>query len=121
MRITLRHPATGDFRFVDTGWSWSLCLGSGFFGLVLFFRGLALWGCVMLVLWCLRFTSSYVIGTGGNGDMLDSVLTVALVGLALFFGLKGNEMTAKRYLSLGYEVVDTDDGAARDLVRSWDY
>ena len=121
MRMTLRHPATGDFRFVDTGWSWSLFLGSGFFGLPLFFRGLAHWGCVMLVAWCLRFTTSYIVATSGSSETLDWILNIVLMALALFFGFKGNEMTANRYISLGYEVVNNDDPAARDLVRSWDY
>ena len=53
MQIALRHNGTGNLRFIDTGWSWSLFLGASFFGLPLFFRGLALWGTLMVILWFL--------------------------------------------------------------------
>ena len=51
MQVALRHPNTGSFKFIDTGWSWPIFLGAGFFGLPLFFRGMAMWGTAMLILW----------------------------------------------------------------------
>ena len=115
MKITLRHAGTGDFRTVNTGWSWSLFLASGFLGLPLFFRGLALWGTVMLVAWSL----SLVVAIGAGAETLDWVLTLAMLGWCVFFGLKGNALTGKRYFSLGYEFADPDGVEARDATQSW--
>ena len=58
MRVALRHRGTGKIKYVDTGWSWSVFLSAGFFGLPLFLRGLSLWGTVMVITWCLRFVSA---------------------------------------------------------------
>lgn len=119
MKITLRHSGTGDLRVVNTGWSWSLFLASGFLGLPLFFRGLALWGTVMMVAWCLRFIAPLVAGTEANAGALDWILTTILLALCVFFGLKGNALTAKRYLSLGYEFANPDAAEARAAAQSW--
>ncbi len=119
MKITLRHAGTGDFRVVQTGWSWSLFLAGGFLGLPLFFRGVAFWGMVMLVLWSLRFVAPLVAAPDAGDLGLEQVLTIVLTGLCLFFGLKGNAMTAKRYFSLGYEFAEPDALEARVAAQSW--
>ena len=119
MQITLRHAGTGDSRVVKTGWSWSLFFASGFLGLPLFFRGLALWGTIMMVAWCLRVAAPLYAGTGANGNTLDWILTTILMALCVFFGLKGNALTAKRYLSLGYDFADPDGAEARAAAQSW--
>ena len=69
MQVALRHPGTGKFKLVDTGWSWSIFLGAGFFGLPLYFRGLALWGTLMLVLWFVQLTVPLV--AAANGATLE--------------------------------------------------
>ncbi len=120
MQIHLRHPGTGDFKTLDTGWSWLLFLACGFLGLPLFFRGLALWGAVMLVLWCLRLAPPLAMGPGETGESLDWILTLALMALSVFVGFKGNDMTANRYFSLGYRFAKPDDGAADAGARRWD-
>ena len=119
MQITLRHVGTGDIRVVNTGWSWSLFLFSGFLGLPLFFRGLALWGTVMLAAWSLCLTAPLVAGAGASADILDWVLTISMGALCGFFGLRGNALTAKRYLSLGYEFANPDGAEARVAAQSW--
>lgn len=121
MNVTLRHTGTGHLRVVDTGWSWSLFLASGFLGLPLFFRGLALWGTVMLAAWTLSLGALVVDSTGGGTgmEMLDWGLTLIVGGLCAFFGLKGNALAARRYLSLGYDFVNPDSADAREAARSW--
>lgn len=119
MKITLRHAGTGHFRFVDTGWSWSLFLSSGFLGLPLFFRGLALWGTFMLVAWSLCFVAPLVAGGGENTENLEWVLSIIMLSLCAFFGFRGNALSAKRYFSLGYEFADPDGVKERAAAQSW--
>lgn len=121
MNIALRHSATGHFRFVDTGWSWSLFLASGFLGLPLFFRGLALWGTVMTTAWSLYLVMLIVASTGGGAAaaVLDWGLSIIVGALCVFFGFKGNALTAKRYISLGYEFANPDSADAQAAAQSW--
>ena len=50
MRVALRHRGTGKIKYVDTGWSWSVFLSAGFFGLPLFLRGLLYGTAVVMML-----------------------------------------------------------------------
>jgi hypothetical protein len=118
MRVTLRHHATGRLKVVDTGWSWSLFLGAGALGLPLFFRGMALWGSVMVVLWSLQLVDSFA-AAGSDADMLDWILTLAVGGLCLYLGMKGNALTARHYLACGYEFAEPDAVEARIAAESW--
>jgi len=121
MNIALRHSGTGHLKFVDTGWSWSLFLASGFLGLPLFFRGLALWGTIMLTAWslCLVPLIAASTGAGAGAETLYWALTIIVGALCVFFGFKGNALTAKRYISLGYDFINPDSADARAAAQSW--
>ena len=119
MATTLRHPGTRDIKVVQTGWSWTLFLAGGFLGLPLFFRGLALWGAVMLVAWTLRIAVPFMAVSEASAATLGTVLTVVVTVLCVFFGLKGNALTARRYFALGYEFDRPDSPEARLAAESW--
>jgi len=119
MRITLRHPSTGAFKFVGTGWSWSLFLASGFLGLPLYFRGLLLWGTVMTAAWSLSLITLFAATPGAGAEALDWGITIAMTALCVFFGFKGNALAARRYFALGYDFAYPDSAAARAAARSW--
>jgi len=121
MSITLRHTGTGHLKFVDTGWSWSLFLSSGFLGLPLFFRGLALWGTVMMFAWALSLAPLMMAISGVGTDLaaLDWALALIVGVLCVFFGFKGNALAARRYISLGYEFANPDSAEARAATQSW--
>ena len=119
MKISFKHSGTGDFKTVDTGWSWSLFIASGFLGLPLFFRGLALWGTVMMIAWCLSLVPLVVARPGSNLAILDWGLTIISLALCVYLGLKGNALTGKCYISLGYEFVNPNSVEARVASQSW--
>ena len=111
MQVILRHSISGSLKFVDVGWSWSLFLGASFLGLPLFFRGLPLWGTLMLVLWVLQIFIP-IAGVGGADD-IEPLLNLAVFGLCLYLGFKGNAETAKHFVSCGYELAKPDSIEAR--------
>ncbi len=117
MRVALRHAGTDDLKLIGTGWSWSLFLGAGFLGLPLFFRGLAAWGTVMLVLWvaqlALPFTAS---GSTGSLELLVNLVTF---GLCLYLGFRGNALAARHLAACGYELAEPDSPHARYAAESW--
>jgi hypothetical protein len=117
MRVALRHPGTEDLKLVGTGWSWSLFLGAGFLGLPLFFRGLARWGTLMLVLWLVQL--ALPIAATGNADTAESLLNLAAIGLCVYLGLRGNALSARHFVAYGYELANPDSPEARRAAQSW--
>jgi hypothetical protein len=105
MQIALRHPRTRNLRLIDTGWSWSIFLGAAFFGLPLFFRGLALWGTLMFVLWSLQLAVTLTIP---DSDTLERILNLGVLGLSLYLGFRGNDLSVRHFIACGYELVDQD-------------
>lgn len=120
MHVLLKHPMTGNTKLASTGWSWSLFLAAGgLMGIPLFFRGLALWGAVVFVLWSARLATPLLAGTDAAADDVDWILTALLVGISAFVGLKGNALTARHYLTCGYIFVRPDSVEARLATESW--
>src|SRR5579872_5578329 len=101
LRITLQNPRTGELRRVKVGWSWTLFLLADFFGLPLFLRGLNSWGAVILMLWAVSVLV----------PDLSSVTILAGLGVHVWLGLKGNEMSARKCLDRGWVLADRDDDA----------
>jgi hypothetical protein len=116
MQVALRHPSTGNFKFIDTGWSWSIFLGAFFLGLPLFFRGLALWGTLMLVLWCLQLAVTVAVA---DGSTLEWILNLAVIGLSFYLGFRGNALSARHFLACGYEFVEPDSPGASVAAEQW--
>jgi len=110
MQVALRHPRTRNLRLIDTGWSWSIFLGAAFFGLPLFFRGLALWGTLMFVLWSLQLAVSLTITDSGT---LERILNLGVLGVSLFLGFRGNDLSVRHFLACGYEFVDQERANTR--------
>lgn len=117
MKVALRHSGTGKFRFVDSGWSWSIFTGAAFLGLPLFFRGMALWGTVMLFLWSLQLVVPFV--PDADGNTLAWILNFAIAGLSLYLGFQGNALTARHFVACGYELADPDSVEGRVAAASW--
>lgn len=115
MQIALRHHGTGNMRFIDTGWSWSLFLGASFLGLPLFFRGMAMWGTLMMVLWCLKLAVSLT----SAPETLDWILTFVVTGACLFLGFQGNAMSARHFVACGYDFAYPDSTEARIAAEQW--
>jgi len=103
MQVALRHPGSRKIRFIRTGWSWSIFLGAAFFGLPLFFRGLALWGTVMLGLWFAQLGVSLAVT---QGDTLERMLDLAVLGASVYLGFRGNALSMRHFLACGYEPVE---------------
>jgi hypothetical protein len=117
MNIALRHRGSGNIKFIDTGWSWSIFMGASFLGLPLFFRGLALWGTLMMVLWCLQVAVPFV--SVSDANTLEWLVNIAIAGLCLYLGSRGNALSAKHFIACGYEFANPDSIEARIAAERW--
>ena len=120
MYVLLKHPLSGETRRAAVGWSWPLFLATGgLLGIPLFFRGLALWGAIVLALWSLRLAVPLLAGAGATADGMDWAFALLLLGVSAFLGIRGNALVARRYLVCGYAFLRPDSVEARIAAESW--
>ncbi len=119
MLVSMKNPKIGEIKEVKVGFSWILFLFSGFFGLPLFLRKLYVWGGIFLVLWVVHIILSIVGEESETAAIFYVLLQFIFIGLMIFMGIKGNELTAKNYLEQGWEFVDGDSEAVQQAKRKW--
>jgi hypothetical protein len=115
--IPMKNPKTGEVKEVKVGWSWILFLFSGFFGLPLFLRKLTMWGGIFLAVCIVSLVASA--GSSDGAQTLSGLMALVSFGLAIFMGVKGNEMTAKNYLEQGWSFVEPESELTRIAKVKW--
>ena len=85
----------------------------------LFLRKLYVWGGVFLALWVVNVILGIVAEESESAAIIYLFLQFVFIGLAIFMGIKGNELTAKNYLEQGWEFVDGDSEAVQQAKRKW--
>lgn len=124
MHVRLRNERTGELKEVKVGFSWTLLLFSNFLGIPLFLRRLTVWGGAMFALCIFYWVLNYIpMGdedqSFSGSDMLFVVVNFVALGLAIFFGVKGNELTAKNLLENGWQFADPEDASTEFAKSKW--
>lgn len=121
MRITVgfKNPKTGEIKRVKVGWSWTLLLFSGVFGIPLFMRRLSTWGAVFLGIALAWLIIPAMMLNNPSAGAVMTLLSVLSWSMYIWIAVKGNEMTAKNYLRLGWTFSDPDSDATRFGKLKW--
>jgi hypothetical protein len=123
MKIPLKNPNTGEIRQVKVGFSWTLLLFSGFFGIPLFFRGLPGWGLLMLVLSLSHPVVAALhplLGISWTDlGAVQGIIGAIQLALCIYLGFNGNKLTAKDYLREGWTVLDRNSPVAKVAASRW--
>ena len=119
MKVAMTNPKTGEVREVKVGWSWILFLFSGFFGLPLFLRKLHVWGGIFLILWIVYIIAPSIMQNEEEALGLMILLNLVFLGLQIWLGIKGNEMTAKNYLELGWNFTNPNSDEVKFSKGKW--
>ena len=119
MKVAMKNPRTGEIKLIKVGFSWVLLFFSGLLGIPLFLRRLHAWGAVMLALWVVNFFLPYVIPHPGDALFASTAVLLIALGLSIWLGVKGNEMTAKNYLEAGWQFADPTADNARLAKAKW--
>jgi hypothetical protein len=117
IKVALQNPQTKVTRLVKVGWSWTLFLFSGFFGIPLFLRKLKSWAYLFL-----GFNVVYIVATlsgGALGEFVSFVDMAADTAFLILIGIKGNEITAKTWLSQGWQFVEPSADATKFAKLRW--
>jgi len=114
MKVAMKNPKTGEIKEVKVGFSFILFFFSGWFGIPLFLRKLHVWGGIFLALWITQAILEAL-----AEEIFAVFLMIVMIGLAIFLGVKGNEMTAKNYLENDWEFVEPDSEITRMAKAKW--
>ncbi|RBQ26354.1 hypothetical protein [Arcobacter sp. CECT 9188] len=119
MKVSMTNPKTGEEKEIKIGWSWILFLFSGFLGLPLFLRKLYIWGGIFLILWIVYIVAPSLFYSDEEALGLYIILNLIFLGLQIWLGTKGNELTAKNYLELGWKFTDIDSNETKYAKEKW--
>lgn len=117
--VTFRNPRNNDLTQVKVGWSWTLLFFSSFFGLPLFLRKLNVWGTVLLLIWAASLIVPRMTSSAVEQAALLLIFSVIEVGLSIWLAIKGNEITAKNYLDLGWQILDPPGDIVSHAKSKW--
>lgn len=111
--VQFRNDRSGEIKRVKVGWSWVLFFFCTFLGIPLFLRKLTGLGIMFLAIWII---SAVLIITAGPAGI---VVLSLLMPLNIWMGLKGNEMTGKKLLEIGWSFTDPDGENAKYAKTRW--
>ena len=116
--VQFKNLKTGEVKSVKVGWCWTLFLFGGVLGIPLFLRGLKMWGSIMLALWVIVNVGTSIMPASA-AELTGSFVGLAVLGLLILFGMKGNEMTAKNYLENDWEFAEPDSELVSMAKQTW--
>ena len=117
IKVALQNPQTKEIRQIRIGWSWALFLFSHFLAIPLFRRKLTSWAYLFL-----GFDIVFVVTALSHGPISSFVSFVSLVAewaLLFLLGFKGNEITAKTWLSQGWQFAEPNADATKFAKLQW--
>ncbi len=119
IEVPFKNPDTNEIKNVKVGWSWTLFFFSAWLGVPLFMRKLNFWGGIFLSFWLLNSFLQISMRRASNADGIAVLLFLMILGLTIWIAIKGNEMTAKNYLKLGWKFAEPNSEATRFGKLKW--
>ena len=117
--LTLIRPDGSARKRIGIGFAWDLFLLAPLFGLPLFLRRLPRWGAALVGLWLIDLALGWLLRGSAVAAPMQLVLFATFLLVQLWLGFKGNELTAKAYLALGWTVDRPDFVATRRVLERW--
>lgn len=123
MKVQLINPRTGELKAIKVGFSWTLFLFAGFFGIPLMLRKLYGWAALFLAIsllspFAMELANAetdrevFIAFTLSFGFQLTALLIIAI---------KGNELTAKRLIDNGWTFANPDSLETQLAKRKWGF
>lgn len=130
--LEMVDPDGAEKKKMATGFSWSILLVGGFFGLPLFFKRLWGWAWLMFGLTTVQFVSFYLqvkrilaattveeYYALQQGDPVDSAAGILLLVCAVYLAFKGNRAAVMRLLKKGWRFANPNDPVVAAAVKKW--
>lgn len=120
IRVSFVNPRNGEKKRVKIGWSWTLFFFASFFGIPLFMRKLNNLGFVFLAAAFLNWLLPEIPRDPDTQTALAFLTLMLTVGLNTWMAIKGNAMTARNLLDLGWEFEAPTSAEAMIAKQTWD-
>ncbi len=117
--VTFQHERSGELRSIKVGWSWTLFLFSQLWGIPLFLRQMFDWAMIMVILSALSFIFMLAGEVDETSLLLGMAIGCVVIGISVYMGLRGNELTARQMLRQGWIFADPSDAASVHARRTW--
>lgn len=119
LKLDFNNQKTGDIKSANVGLAWFLFILSPFFGVGFFFKGIFSWGYLFLALCTINMSiavsSEFLLIPISLYLALHFLILPSIILVLMFYiFFKGNELSAKYYLSQGYEFAPWND---KELVK----
>lgn len=120
LKVALQNPKTGEVKHLQLGWSWLSFFFAPLYGLPLFFKGLVMWGGVVLALSIASDLVDAMTPDGSDVALYANLgMLVEWIVIAVIFGLKANELAGKNYLEKGWVFFEPNSPAATVARARW--
>ena len=118
INVSLQNPLSGEIKFIKVGFSWTLFFFSTVLGIPLFARKLYLWGFTMLAINVASLVFPFFMTT--NVAIANRLIfIIGQFAISIMLGIKGNEMTAKRWMAMGWRFTDPQSETSRYARMQW--
>ncbi|MDE1571182.1 hypothetical protein [Aquabacter sediminis] len=123
MKLQLINPRTGELKAIKVGFSWTLFLFAGFFGIPLMLRKLYGWAALFLAI---SLLSPFAMDLASAETDREVFIAVTLsfgfqLAALLIIAIKGNELTAKRLIDKGWTFANPDSLETQLAKRKWGF
>lgn len=119
IEVSFQNPKTGETKNVKVGWSWTLFFFASFLGIPLFLRKLNTLGAVFLAVCVMNFVLPEIVQTRDAQLGVSIFLNALIIGLNTWMAIKGNEMTARNLLDLGWVIAQPNSAEAAIGQKTW--
>ena len=123
MKVQLINPRTGELKAIKVGFSWTLLLFAGFFGIPLMLRKLYGWAALFLAISLLSPFAMELANAETDQEVFIAFTLSFGFQLAalLIIAIKGNELTAKRLIDKGWTFANPDRLETQLAKRKWGF
>ena len=123
MKVQLINPRTGELKAIKVGFSWTLFLFAGFFGIPLMLRKLYGWAALFLAISLLSpFAMDLANAETDREVFIAFTLSFGFqLAALLIIAIKGNELTAKRLIDKGWTFASPDSLETQLAKRKWGF
>lgn len=119
IKVTFQNPRTGELRQVKVGFSWTLLLFATILGIPLFMRKLHGLGFVAVGLWLANIVLPEMVYGRDAKTLVAVAMFIVLIVFGIWIGMKGNELTGKKLLDLGWQLANPDSLEANYARQRW--
>lgn len=124
MKITFKNPKSNAIYHANVGWDWGAFFALFLLGLPFFVRKMNVLG-----FYCVLYSFSLAVGQialshmsswGGSDQVFYDILSSGiLVGICIYFGIRGGALTARQYLEDGYSITTSDENLVKRAKAKW--